>query len=203
MQIFCVEQNYFSNKKEKIDGIAKTPLIFTKPYTALLKENDSFVYPEFAHELYCGCELALSISRNGKNIDEEVAANFYDSITVGINFIAFDNKSATLDKELFWQKSKAWHNSSIAGKWLSAADFRNNQNIDFCLYKNKEMVQFCNSGLMIYNFSKIISVISHSHSLLIGDLIFTGSQVNIGELLTGDKLEAFIEDDSLLEFDVQ
>lgn len=203
MQIFCVEQNYFSNKKEKINGVTKTPLIFTKPYNALLKENGLFVYPQFAHELYCGCELALHISKNGENIDEDAAINFYDSITVGINFIAFDNKPDILHKELFWQKSKAWNNSSVVGKWLSASDFRDKQNIDFCLYKNKEMVQFCNSGLMIYNFGKIISFLSHSYSLNIGDLIFTGSQVNIGELLTGDKLEAFIEDDSLLEFEVE
>ena len=64
------------------------------------------------------------------------------------------------------------------------------------------MVQLCNSRLMIYNFNKIISIISDSYSLNIGDLIFTGTQVNIGELLTGDKLEAFIEDDSMLEFEV-
>ena len=56
---------------------------------------------------------------------------------------------------------------------------------------------------MIYNFSKIISIISNSYSLNIGDLIFTGTQVNIGELLTSDKLEAFIEDDSLLEFEIE
>ena len=65
------------------------------------------------------------------------------------------------------------------------------------------MVQLCNSHLMVYNFSKLISIISNSYSLNIGDLIFTGTQVNIGELLTDDKLEAFIEDDSLLEFEIE
>jgi 2-keto-4-pentenoate hydratase/2-oxohepta-3-ene-1,7-dioic acid hydratase in catechol pathway len=104
---------------------------------------------------------------------------------------------------LFWKKTKAWNNSSVTGKWLPASDFNDKQNINFCLYKNTEMVQLCNSHLMIYNFSKIISIISNSYSLNIGDLIFTGTQVNIGELLTSDKLEAFIEDDSLLEFEIE
>ena len=202
MQIFCVEQNYFSNKREQINGVKSAPLIFTKPYTALLKEGAAFIYPEFANELYCGCELVLRISKRGKNIDENFAANFYDAITVGINFIAFDNNAESIEEELFWQKTKAWNNSSVIGKWLQANDFNDKQNINFCLYKNREMVQLCNSHLMIYNFSKIISIISNSYSLNIGDLIFTGTQVNIGELLTGDKLEAFIEDDSMLEFEV-
>jgi 2-keto-4-pentenoate hydratase/2-oxohepta-3-ene-1,7-dioic acid hydratase in catechol pathway len=203
MQIFCAEQNYFSNKAEQINGIKNTPLIFIKPYTSLLKEGIAFIYPEFANELYCGCELVLRISKRGKNIDENFAANFYDALTVGINFTAFDNNPESLDEEIFWNKTKAWDNSSAIGKWLPANAFSNKQDMDFCLYKNREMVQLCNSGLMVYNFNKLISIISASYTLTIGDLIFTGSRINIGELLTGDKLEAFIEDDSLLEFEIE
>jgi 2-keto-4-pentenoate hydratase/2-oxohepta-3-ene-1,7-dioic acid hydratase in catechol pathway len=202
MQIFCAEQNYFSNKKEQANNIKKPTLIFTKPNTALLQGGAAFLYPEFADELYCGCELVLRISKNGKNIDENIAADFYDALTIGINFIAFDNKPK-LSEELFWNRTNAWNNSSVTGKWLPINDLFKKENIDFCLYKNREMVQLCNSGLMVYNFSKIISMISNSYSLNSGDLIFTGSQVNIGELLTGDLLEAFIEDDSLLEFEIK
>ena len=203
MQIFCVEQNYFLNKREQTNSVKKAPLIFTKPHTALLQEGGAFFYPEFANELYCGCELVLRISKRGKNIDENFAANFYDALTIGINYIAFDNKPELVEEELFRNRTKAWNNSSVTGRWLPANDFSNKQNIDFCLYKNREMVQLCNSGLMVYNFSKIISIISNSYTLNIGDLIFTGSQVNIGELFTGDNLEAFIEDDSLLEFEIE
>ena len=202
MRIFCLEQNYFSNKKEQLNGVTKTPLIFTKPYSALLPEGDSFFYPEFADELYCSCELVIRISESGKKIVENLAADFYDAVTIGINFIAFNNDARSLDEELFWQKTKAWNNSSVIGKWLPVNDFINKQNINFCLYKNREMVQLCNSGLMIYNFNKLISHISDSYTFIKGDLVFTGTQVNIGELLPGDKLEAFIEDDSQLEFEI-
>src|SRR5258708_6328400 len=128
MQIFCVEQNYFSSKKEQINGVRGAPLIFTKPYTALQKEGAAFIYPEFAKELYCGCELVLRISKRGKNINEKFAANFYNAITVGINFIAFDNNIESLEEELFWQKTKAWNNSSVTGKWLPADEFNDKQN---------------------------------------------------------------------------
>jgi len=202
MRIFCLEQNYFSNKKEQLNGVIKTPLIFTKSYNALLPEGASFFYPELADELYCGCELVLRISKGGKNIDENLAAGFYDAVTAGINFIAFDHNTGSLQEDLFWQKTKAWNNSSVIGKWLPVKDFTTTQNINFCLYKNREMVQLCNSDLMLYNCNRLISFISNSYSFNIGDLIFTGTQVNIGELLTGDKLEAFIEDDSLLELEI-
>jgi len=202
MRIFCLEQNYFSNKKEQLNGVTKTPLIFTKPYSALFQEGVSFFYPEFADELYCSCEIVIRISKSGKNIVENLSAEFYDAVTIGINFSAFNNDDRLLDEELFWLETKSWNNSSVIGKWLPANDFTNKQNINFCLYKNREMVQLCNSGLMIYNFNKLISHISDSYTFNIGDLVFTGTQVNIGELLSGDKLEAFIEDDSLLELDI-
>ena len=202
MRIFCLEQNYFSNKKEQLNGVTKTPLIFTKPYSTLFQEGVSFFYPEFADELYCSCEMVIRISKSGKNIVENLSAEFYDAVTIGINFSAFNNDDRSLDEELFWLETKSWNNSSVIGKWLPANDFTNKQNINFCLYKNREMVQLCNSGLMIYNFNKLISHISDSYTFNIGDLVFTGTQVNIGELLSGDKLEAFIEDDSLLELDI-
>jgi 2-keto-4-pentenoate hydratase/2-oxohepta-3-ene-1,7-dioic acid hydratase in catechol pathway len=146
--------------------------------------------------------MVIRISKSGKNIVENLSAEFYDAVTIGINFSAFNNDDRSLDEELFWLETKSWNNSSVIGKWLPANDFTNKQNINFCLYKNREMVQLCNSGLMIYNFNKLISHISDSYTFNIGDLVFTGTQVNIGELLSGDKLEAFIEDDSLLELDI-
>ncbi len=144
----------------------------------------------------------MRISKSGKNILENLAAEFYDAATIGINFIAFDNDARSMDEDSLWHKTKAWDNSSVIGKWVPANDFTNKQNINFCLYKNREMVQLCNSTLMIYNFSKLISIISNSYTLNTGDLVFTGTQVNIGELLPGDKLDAFIEDDSQLEFEI-
>lgn len=202
MHIFCIEQNYFADKDDQKAGTSRGPLIFSKSLTALLQEGVAFTYPGFANELYGSCELVLRICKTGTNIPESEAAKFYDAISVGINFIAFDNEEQMPEDE-FWQKTKGWTNSSAVGKWMPATNFTNKSNIDFCLYKNREMAQFCNSGLMIKNFESLIHIISHRYTLQEGDLVFTGTQVNIGELLVGDLLEAFIEDDSLLEMEIE
>ena len=202
MHIFCIEQNYFANKDDQKVESNREPVIFSKSSTALLQEDVSFSYPGFSNELYCSCELVLRICKTGTNVPVNEAADFYDAISVGINFIAFDNEEQMPEDE-FWQKTKGWNNSSAVGKWMPVKDFDNKSSIDFCLYKNREMAQFCNSGLMIKNFESLINIISQSNTLREGDLIFTGTQVNIGELLVGDLLEAFIEDDSLLEMEIE
>jgi 2-keto-4-pentenoate hydratase/2-oxohepta-3-ene-1,7-dioic acid hydratase in catechol pathway len=56
---------------------------------------------------------------------------------------------------------------------------------------------------MIYGFDYLVSHISNYFSINIGDLIFTGTPAGVGEVVVGDELEAFIEDDSLLSLGVK
>lgn len=203
MNIFCIEQNYFVHKQEQQNKIPGEPVIFVKPQGALLPAGTAFSYPGFANELYCGCELVLRICQNGKDIPETLAGSYYDSISVGINFTALNNGYELNEEELSWEEAKAWNNSSVISEWKPVTDFRDKSDINFCLYKNRELVQLGNSGLMMNDFDAIISGISKSFFLHTGDIIFTGTPAGIGKLVAGDKLEAFIEDDSLLEFDIE
>ncbi|MEP6950256.1 MAG: fumarylacetoacetate hydrolase family protein [Ginsengibacter sp.] len=203
MNIFCIEQNYFVHKQEQRNKISGEPVIFVKPQGSLLPPGAAFSYPGFANELYCGCELVLRICQNGKDLQERLAGNYYDSISVGINFTALNNRHELNEEQLSWEEAKAWNNSSVTSEWKPVIDFRDKSDINFCLYKNRELVQLGNSGLMINDFDAIISGISKSFPLHTGDLIFTGTPAGMGKLVAGDKLEAFIEDDSLLEFNIE
>jgi 2-keto-4-pentenoate hydratase/2-oxohepta-3-ene-1,7-dioic acid hydratase in catechol pathway len=145
----------------------------------------------------------LRISKNGKYIQEKFASKYYDAVTVGLDFTARDIQNELKAKGLPWEKAKAWDNSAAIGKWIPLANLKNKKDINFCLYKNKELVQQGNSSLMIHNFDSIVSYISNYFSVNIGDLIFTGTPAGVGELVVGDELEAFIEDDSLLTLEVK
>ena len=57
--------------------------------------------------------------------------------------------------------------------------------------------------MMIHNFDKIVSYISNFFSVNIGDLVFTGTPAGVGEIVVGDEMEGFIEDESLLQLDVK
>ncbi len=71
------------------------------------------------------------------------------------------------------------------------------------MYKNKELVQQGNSGNMIHSFDYIVSYISNFFSINIGDMIFTGTPAGVGEVVVGDELEGFIEQESLLALDIK
>ena len=203
MKIFCVGRNYSDHAKELKNDIPDEPVIFMKPKSALLQPHTPFYYPEFTNELHYECELVLRIAKNGKYIQDKFASKYYDAITTGIDFTARDIQNELKEKGLPWEKAKAWDNSAVIGKWIPLADVKDKNKINFSLQKNKEVVQTGNSQDMIFDFDYIVSYISNFFSINIGDLIFTGTPAGVGEIVVGDEIEAFLEEQSLLKLDVK
>ena len=203
MKIICVGRNYADHAKELGNDIPDEPVIFMKPKSALLQSHTPFYYPEFTNELHYECELVLRVCKNGKYIQERHAGNYYNGVTVGIDFTARDVQDELKKKGLPWEKAKAFDNSAAIGKFIDITPELNKKNINFCLYKNKELVQQGNSGKMIFSFDSIVEHISNYFSLNIGDLIYTGTPAGVGECVVGDELEGFIEDQKLLSLEVK
>jgi len=203
MKIFCIGRNYVAHAKELGNDVPDEPVIFMKPKSALLQAHTPFYYPEFSNELHYEAELVLRICKNGKYIQEKFANKYYNGVTVGIDFTARDIQDDLKSKGLPWEKAKAWDNSAVIGKWIDLKPEINKSDINFCLYKNKELVQQGNSGQMIFSFDQIIANISNYFSLNIGDLVFTGTPAGVGECVVGDELEGFIEDESMFELSIK
>jgi len=203
MKIFCVGRNYSDHAKELGNEVPDEPVIFMKPKSALLQPHIPFYYPEFTNELHYECELVLRVSKNGKYIQEKFASKYYDAVSVGIDFTARDLQDELKSKGLPWEKAKAWDNSAVVGKWIPFANIKNRKEIGFSLKKNKEVVQDGNSQDMIFDFDYIVSHISNFFSVNIGDLIFTGTPKGVGEIVVGDEIEAFLDQESLLSLEVK
>lgn len=203
MKIFCVGRNYTAHAEELGNEVPEEPVIFMKPKSALLQSHTPFYYPEFTNELHYECELVLRICKNGKYIQDKFAGKYYDAITAGIDFTARDIQNQLKEKGLPWEKAKAWDNSAVIGKWIPFSGIKSRGDINFCLYKNKELVQQANSSRMIHDFDTIVAYISNYFSINIGDLIFTGTPAGVGEVVVGDELEGFIEDDSMFTLEVK
>ena len=203
MKIFCVGRNFAAHAEELGNDIPDEPVIFMKPKSALLQPHAPFYYPEFTNELHYECELVLRVSKNGKYIQDKFASKYYDAITTGIDFTARDIQNELKAKGLPWEKAKAWDNSAVIGKWVPLTEVKNKKEINFGLFKNGESVQKGNSSKMIHDFDSIVAYISNYFSVNIGDVIFTGTPAGVGELVVGDEMEAFLEDESLLALDVK
>ncbi|MBX5438068.1 MAG: fumarylacetoacetate hydrolase family protein [Thermoflavifilum sp.] len=202
MKIICVGRNYADHAQELKHEVPKEPIIFLKPKTALLQNNQPFYYPDFTEELHYECELVLRVCKNGKHIQEKFANRYYDRITVGIDFTARDLQRNLMEKGLPWEISKAFDNSTVVGDFIPITPQMDLQNLSFRLLKNEQVVQEGNTRDMLFSFDKIISYASRFFTLNIGDLIFTGTPAGVGPVEVGDYLEAYLGDQNLLSFQV-
>jgi 2-keto-4-pentenoate hydratase/2-oxohepta-3-ene-1,7-dioic acid hydratase in catechol pathway len=204
MKIICIGRNYADHAKELGNAVPTTePVIFMKPKNALLQGHTPFYYPEFTNELHYECELVLRICKNGKYIQSKFASNYYNGITVGIDFTARDIQDECKKKGLPWEKAKAFDNSAAVGTFINITPGLNKKNINFRLLKSGELMQKGNSADMIFSFDSIIEHISNYFSLNIGDLIFTGTPAGVGECVVGDELDCFLENEKLLSVEIK
>ena len=60
-----------------------------------------------------------------------------------------------------------------------------------------------NTELMIFPFEEQIAYISRYVTLETGDLLFTGTPAGVGPVKPGDRLEGWLEEHKLLDFQVK
>lgn len=203
MKIFCVGRNYADHAKELNNETPTAPVIFMKPHTALLTGNSDFYYPNFTTDLHYECELVLRICKNGKAVSEKFARNYYDAITVGIDFTARDLQQQQKEKGLPWEIAKAFDHSAVLGSWKTITEDDKQKPFLFSLQRNGETVQQGNTSDLLYSFEKVISYISQFFSLNMGDLIYTGTPKGVGPVQIGDRLQASLFEEELLNFQVK
>ena len=204
MRIFCIGRNYVEHIQELNNERPEDPVIFTKPDTALIRNNGPFYHPEFSKDIHHEVELVLRICKEGKNIEEKFAHKYYDSIGVGIDFTARDLQQKAKDKGLPWDIAKGFNGSApLSDKFIPVGDFKNLKDINFSLQVDGKLKQQGNTSLMLFNFEYIISYLSKFFTLRTGDYIFTGTPKGVSAVTIGNVLSAYIENEKLLEFEVK
>lgn len=202
MKIICIGRNYAEHAKELGNEIPERPVIFMKPDTAILKKGSDFYIPEFSEDVHYELEIVLKISKGGKYILDENASKYYDEIALGIDFTARDLQSELKSKGLPWELAKGFDGSAVISEFYKKEKF-DMKNINFSLIKNNEKVQAGNTSLMLFSPEKIIAFVSQYFTLRIGDLIFTGTPKGVGKVSESDILEAFLEDQKILNLRIQ
>jgi acylpyruvate hydrolase len=204
MRIFAIGRNYAEHIKELNNERPDEPVIFTKPDTALLRNNSPFYYPEFSKDVHFEVELVLRISKEGKNVDEKFASRYYDAIGIGIDFTARDLQQKAKEKGLPWDIAKGFNGSApVSDKFIPVKEIGELANINFSLKIDGVTKQQGNTSLMLFDFNYIVSYLSKYFTLRTGDLIFTGTPKGVGPVSVGNVLSAYIENEKLLEFEVK
>lgn len=203
MKILAIGQNYIEHNKELNSKNPTEPVVFMKPDSCLLKNNKPFFIPDFSNNLHYETELIIKFNRLGKNIDSRFAHRYFTEIGLGVDFTARDLQQKLKSEGKPWEISKAFDNSAVIGNFLSISEITDIQNIEFRLDINGKTVQQGNSKDMIFPVNELIAYVSRFFTIKIGDILFTGTPAGVGKIAIGDRLEGYIFDKKMFDFNIK
>jgi acylpyruvate hydrolase len=203
MKIICIGKNYAEHAKELNSAVPEEPLFFMKPDSAMLLGNNPFFLPDFSKEVHHEIEIVVKINRLGKHIEKSFAHRYYTEVTVGIDFTARDLQRICVKEGKPWEICKAFDGSAALGKFINLTQVSDPTAIPFLLKIDGNTKQQGNTKDMIFSIDDIISYVSKFITLKIGDLIYTGTPVGVGPVEIGNRLQGFIDDKMLFDFQVK
>lgn len=203
MKIFAIGQNYTEHNKELNSAHPIEPVVFMKPDSAQLKNNKPFYIPDFSVDLHYEAELIIKFNRLGKNINPKFAHRYFVEVGLGVDFTARDLQRRLKAEGKPWEVCKAFDNSAVIGNFMPVSEIKDIQNITFRLDINGKTVQQGNSADMIFPVNELIAFVSRFFTIKIGDILFTGTPVGVGPVAIGDRLEGYIFDKKMFDFQIK
>lgn len=185
-KILCFGVNYVAHAKEGDNPIPDEPIMFSKTNNTLLPHNGTITFPKSIGRVDHEIELALVISKQGKNIKENEALNYVAGYTIINDISARKIQIEDLKKGHPWLRSKSYDTFCPIGPYLVPAKMVDPQDIDLTLKINGVVKQHSNTSRMIFKISELIAFASGIMTLMPGDIICTGTPEGISEIKDGD-----------------
>lgn len=198
MKLVCVGRNYAAHIAELANEQPSEPVIFIKPDSAILPNEQPFFIPDFSNEVHYELEVLVKIRKVGKHIQQKFAHKYYDEISLGIDFTARDLQAELKEKGLPWEKAKGFDGAAVIGKWVPKSRYMDLGKLSFSLYRNGDEVQHGNTELMLWKIDELIAYVSRYFTLKKGDVLFTGTPAGVGKIAANDYLSGILEGEELL-----
>lgn len=186
-KIVCVGLNYKDHAEEVKMKLPVEPIIFIKPNSSIIGQNDCIVLPPQSERVEYEAELAIIIKKEGKNIPLEEAKNYIFGYTCANDVTARDLQK----KDGQWTRAKSFDTFCPLGPYIETEI--DPTNLEIKLFLNKELKQHSNTRYMIFGIYRLISYISSVMTLYPGDVILTGTPPGVGQIKKGDEVIVSIE----------
>lgn len=196
--IFCIGQNYSGHNKEMGTAQSEDIIVFMKPSGSFADSKSELVLPSISKMVHHEVELVLVIGKDGYNIEIEDAKDYIAGYGLGIDYTLRDVQADAKKRGIPWTTAKGFYKSAPVSQFYPRGVITND-NFELKLFRNGELKQIGNTSEMIHSSEKLVSFISKIFSLTKGDIIFTGTPEGVGQVISGDIITAFLNDDLKIE----
>ena len=195
--IFCIGRNYQKHAEELGNTVPDEPMIFLKPTSSIIYEDQSIVLPKQSKNVHHEVELVIAIGKEGKDIPKEKAREYIAGYAVGIDVTARDIQQKAKDNRHPWSVAKGFDTFAPVSSFVPIQPDTDFGSMNISLAVHGEIRQKGNTKNMIFPVETLIAYLSTIFTLNPGDLIFTGTPEGVSAIKPGDKIKANINEISL------
>jgi len=192
-KIICIGWNYRSHLSETNAVLPKEPIVFLKPTSCLIGNNDDIVIEEGIGAVHHEAELALIFGRTGKNIQKSEALSYVSHVAVFNDVTARDIQTKARGEGNPWCIAKGMDTFGPMSDPVPVSNVKDIQNLDIELSVNGNIRQKGNTSMMIFPVDELIAYVSKFMTIEEGDIMATGTPEGIGPLVKGDVVVAEIK----------
>ena len=185
-KIVCVGKNYKAHADEMKEGQPEEPLLFLKPSTCIVGNEETVVYPNLSKRVDYEAELGVVIGRAAHAVQPGHAHEYIFGYTCLNDVTARDIQKG--DGQ--WTRGKGFDTFCPTGPYIETEFSPETAEITTLL--NGKIVQHSPVSAMMHGIDKLICYITQCMTLLPGDIIATGTPSGIGSMQRGDTVEVCI-----------
>lgn len=187
-KVMCVGKNYEDHADEMGGDVPEEPLVFMKPATTVIGQNQPVVHPRISTEVHHEAELAVVISRPARNIKAEDASQYVFGYTAANDVTARDLQR----RDGQWTRSKGFDTFCPLGPAIET-ELDPLERLAVICKVNGEVRQAGFTSDMVFGVAEILEYITAFTTLLPGDVILTGTPSGVGKVEPGDVMEVEID----------
>lgn len=202
-KIICLARTYQKHAQEMNTSVTEDPLLFLKPESSVIFNNESIIIPKMSSCLHHEVELGVVIGKKGKHITQNSAMNHVLGYVIALDITARDIQSVAKKNGWPWSIAKGFDTFAPISDVVLKEEISNPLDLDLELTVNGVIKQRSNTKFMIFSIERIIEFISEVMTLKRGDLILTGTPEGVGEIVEGDVIEANLGTICSLKVDVK
>jgi 2-keto-4-pentenoate hydratase/2-oxohepta-3-ene-1,7-dioic acid hydratase in catechol pathway len=187
-KVLCVGKNYEDHAAEFDGEVPDEPLIFMKPATSVIGQNDPVVHPSISDEVHHEAELAVVISRPARSVKAEDASRYIFGYTAANDVTARDLQR----RDGQWTRAKGFDTFCPLGPAIET-ELDPLERLAVICKVNGDVRQAGFTSDMVFGVAEIVQYITAFMTLLPGDVILTGTPSGVGKVEPGDVMEVEVD----------
>ena len=187
-KIVAVGKNYLKHAAEMGTPVPEEPLLFLKPPTTIIADEQNINYPPQSQRVDYEGELALIIGDRCSHVNPQQAAKSIWGYTIANDVTARDLQK----KDGQWTRAKGFDTFCPLGPWI-VRELSVEAKIQTFLNNSEIPNQSASIEDMVFTPDVLVSYISQIMTLAPGDIILTGTPEGVGAMQPGDSVRVEIE----------